>query len=116
MDGLEVKVELNDILDIYENEVSKNKIVNIMDIIRIIESNNYHIKNYNIFSVDSPKYRIVMSLNIKDKIINHYVARYILINKLDKYLDIRNCATRKDMGYDYAIMLVKKLGNLSYRK
>ena len=58
MDGLEVKVELNDILDIYENEVSKNtknkkkiynfeknKIVNIMDIIRIIESNNYHIKN-----------------------------------------------------------------------
>ena len=116
-----MKVELNDILDIYENEVSKNtknkkkiynfeknKIVNIMDIIRIIESNNYHIKNYNIFSVDSPKYRIVMSLNIKDKIINHYVARHILINKLDKYLDIRNCATRKDMGYDYAIGLVKK--------
>jgi len=121
MDGLEVKVELNDILDIYENEVSKNtknkkkiynfeknKIVNIMDIIRIIESNNYHINKYNIFTINIPKYRVVMSLGIKDKIINHYVARHILLKKLDKYLDIRNCATRKDMGYDYAIGLVKR--------
>ena len=43
------------------------------------------------------KRQIVMSLNIKDKIINHYVSRFILIPKLDKYLDIRNCATRKNI-------------------
>ena len=49
-----------------------------------------------------------MSLNIKDKIINHYVTRYILIPKLEKYLDIRNTATRKNMGYNYAIKLLKK--------
>ena len=47
-------------------------------------------------------------MNIKDKIINHYVARHILIKKLDKYLDIRNTATRQGMGHDYAIKLLIK--------
>ena len=116
-----MKVEVNDIINIYEKEICKNtknkkkllnfernKITNIFDIVNIIEKGNFHISKYNIFSINKPKYRIIMSLNIKDKIINHYVARYILLNKLDKYLDIRNCATRKNMGYDYAIKLVKK--------
>lgn len=121
MVGLKVKVNVNDIIDIYEKEVSvntknkskvynfeRNKIENIYDIKNIIENNNYKIKRYNIFTINSPKYRIVMSLNMKDKIINHYVARFILLPKLNKYLDIRNCATRKNMGYDYAIKLLKR--------
>lgn len=121
MGGLRVNVNVNDLLGIYEKEVSvntknkrkvynfeKNKIVNIFDIKYIIESGNYSITRYNIFSINCPKYRIVMSLNMKDKIINHYVSRFILIPKLDKYLDIRNTATRKNMGYDFAIGLVKK--------
>lgn len=116
-----MKVNVYDLLDIYEKEVSKNtknkkkvnnfernKIINIYSIKNIIESNNYKVNKYNIFSINSPKYRIVMSINIKDKIINHYVTRYILIPKLDKYLDVRNCATRKNMGYDYAIKLLLK--------
>ena len=121
MDGLKVKVNVNDIIDIYEKEVSvntknkskvynfdKNKMENIYDIKNIIESDNYKIIKYNIFTINSPKYRIVMSLNMKDKIINHYVARFILLSKLNKYLDIRNCATRKNMGYYYAIKLLKR--------
>lgn len=116
-----MEVNVYDLLDIYEKEVSrhtknkrkinnfeKNKIENIYDIKYLLEGNNYKIYRYNIFSISSPKYRIVMSLNIKDKIINHYVSRFILIPKLDKYLDIRNCATRKNMGYDYAIKLLIK--------
>ena len=116
-----MEVNVYDLLDIYEKEVSKNtknkrkinnfernKIENIYDIKNIIESGNYKVGKYNIFSINSPKYRIVMSINVKDKIINHYVARYILIPKLDKYLDMRNCATRKNMGYDYAIKLLIK--------
>ena len=116
-----MEVNIYDLLDIYEKEVSKNtknkrkvnnfernKMENIYDIKNILESNNYKVDKYNIFNINSPKYRIVMSLNIKDKIINHYVTRYILISKLDKYLDIRNCATRKNMGYDYAIKLLLK--------
>lgn len=116
-----MEVNVYDLLDIYEKEISKNtknkkkinnfernKIENIYDIKYLLEGNNYKIYRYNIFSISSPKYRIVMSLNIKDKIINHYVSRFILIPKLDKYLDIRNCATRKNMGYDYAIKLLIK--------
>lgn len=116
-----MEVNVYNLLDIYEKEVSKNtknkrkinkfeknKIENIYDIKNIIESGNYKVSKYNIFSINSPKYRIMMSINVKDKIINHYVARYILIPKLDKYLDIRNCATRKNMGYDYAIKLLIK--------
>lgn len=116
-----MEVNVYDLLDIYEKEVSKrtknkrkinnferNKMENIYDIKNIIESGNYKVGKYNIFSINSPKYRIVMSINVKDKIINHYVARNILINKLDKYLDTRNCATRKNMGYDYAIKLLLK--------
>lgn len=116
-----MKVRVNDILDIYEKEVSsntknkmkvfnfeKNKMENIYDIIYIIEKGNYKVYRYNIFTINSPKYRIVMSLNIKDKIINHYVTRNILIPKLDGYLDIRNCATRRNMGYDYGIKLLKR--------
>ena len=116
-----MKVNVNDIIDIYEKEVSvntknkgkvynfdKNKMENIYDIKNIIENDNYKITKYNIFTINSPKYRIVMSLNMKDKIINHYVARFILLPKLNKYLDIRNCATRKNMGYDYAIKLLKR--------
>lgn len=121
MGGLKVKVNVNDILNIYEKEVSINtknknkvynfekyKMMNVYDIKNIIEGDNYKICKYNIFTINSPKYRIVMSLNIKDKIINHYVSRYILIPKLDKYLDIRNCATRRNMGYDSAIKLLKR--------
>lgn len=105
-----MEVNIYNLLDIYEKEVSKNtknkrkvnnfernKMENIYDIKNILESNNYKVDKYNIFSINSPKYRIVMSLNIKDKIINHYVSRFILIPKLDKYLDIRNCATRKNI-------------------
>lgn len=116
-----MKVNEFDLLEIYEKEISvntknkdklyrfeRNKIENIYDIKYMIESGDYHIIKYNIFYISKPKYRIVMSLNIKDKLANHYVTRHILIPKLDKYLDIRNCATRKNMGYDYGIKLLKK--------
>lgn len=119
MVGLKVKANVYDLISIYEKEICKNtknknkinifernKIQNIFDIKSIIESGNYTVSRYNIFSIGRPKYRIVMSLSIKDKIINHYVARNILINKLDKYLDIRNCAARRNMGYDYGIRLL----------
>ena len=49
-----------------------------------------------------------MSQGIYDKVINHYIARYVLEYKLSKYLDIRNVATRKNMGSSYGIKLIVK--------
>jgi len=124
MDGLN-PVKYEDILDIYENTIAKNmknkkslfkfeinKMSNIHDIYNILSTlnPNYRCK-YNIFIIKEPKYRIVMSLGVKDKIINHYVTRYFLAPYLTKYLDIRNCATRKNMGTGYAYKLATKYMN-----
>lgn len=63
---------------------------------------------YNIFLIYEPKPRLIMSLNMPDKIINHYFTTNYLIPKLDKFLDDRNVATRIGKGTDYALRLVKK--------
>lgn len=52
-----------------------------------------------------------MSLSVKDKVINHFLTRYLLEPRLSKYLDSRNVATRKKMGTDGARKLVLKYIN-----
>jgi len=112
---------LDTILWLFEQEVSKNvknkhkvymfeknKFQNINRILEILKSGNYNGGKYNIFLIREPKHRIVMALDITDKLINHFVARFVLEVKLSKYLDSRNIATRKNMGTDYGIKLVKK--------
>ena len=116
-----MKVIYQQLLDIYDKEIrincrnknkvynfEKYKIQNITSIYNSLINNDYKPRKYNIFIIRDPKYRIVMSLSIRDKTINHYLARHILIPKLEKYLEMRNIATRKNMGSDYGIKLVKK--------
>ena len=116
-----MQVSLKDLKVVYETEIRKNvknrkKIFNfetqkleyLLDIKRVLENNLYDGGHYNIFLIYKPKLRVVMSQSIYDKVINHYVTRFILIPKLNKYLNNRNCATRKNMGIDYAIKLLKK--------
>jgi len=114
-------VRLNDIISIYEDEVRVNvrnkkkiyefekyKMIYIMYIYNILESNSYDGGRYNIFLIYYPKVRLIMSQNIIDKIINHYVSRYILEKKLSCYLKDFNVATRRNMGIDYGIRLLKR--------
>ena len=116
-----MRVNLSDLKLVYEQEIRKNvknrkkifkfetqKLEYLLDIKRILENNLYDSGRYNIFLIYKPKLRVVMSQSIYDKVINHYVSRFILIPKLSKYLNNRNCATRKNMGIDYAIKLFKK--------
>ena len=104
-------LKIDTIIDLFEKEISKNvknkhkvysfeknKLQNINHIYNILKSGNYNGGKYNIFLIKEPKHRIVMALDISDKIINHYIARHVLEKKLSKYLDIRNVATRKNMG------------------
>ena len=111
------------LLKLYDNEISKNvksknklikferhKLENIINICNCINE-NYFIKHYNIFLVYEPKVRVIMSLNIHDKLINHFMTRYVLEPKLTKYLDNRNIATRVGLGCDYGIKLIKKYIN-----
>ena len=114
-------LSIYDILYVYESEISKTvkhkkKLVNferhkmehIISIYNRLKNRDYKIRKYHIFLIYEPKCRIIMSLDLEDKIINHYFTRYHLIPKLSKYLDIRNVATRSGMGTDYGIRLTKK--------
>lgn len=114
-------VTISKILKIYNEEVSKNvrnkkkindfekyKITYLESIYNVLISNNYKPLRYNIFLIRDPKYRIIMSQGIYDKVINHYIARYVLEDKLSKYLDNRNVATRKNMGSSYGLKLLLK--------
>ena len=69
---------------------------------------NYIIRNYNIFLIYEPKVRIVMSLNVVDKLVNHVFTKEVLIPACESRLDIRNVATRKNMGSSYGIKLLRK--------
>lgn len=122
MVGLRVmEVNFNNIIKIYEKEVRVNtknkrkvyrfdryKMEYLIEIYDRLNNLGYGDLKYNIFLIRYPKYRVVMSLDIVDKVINHYVTRYMLMPKLERYLDIRNVATREGMGRDYGIRLVKK--------
>ena len=90
MDGLKMEVKFKDLLFIYEKQIScnvknkkkllnfeRNKFQNLINIYYDIKNNNYSVEHYNVFLIREPKKRIVMSINIHDKIINHYVTTFI---------------------------------------
>lgn len=117
------------LLNIYENEISKNiknkkklynfeinKLQNISNILKMLENSEVGHNKYNIFLIYEPKCRLVMSLSVEDKIINHFITRFSLEKNLTKYLDPRNVATRKGMGTDYGIKLALKYVNTIKRK
>lgn len=99
-----------------KNTLNKNKIYkfeeyytsNISHVFKLL--NNYKVGKYNIFLIKDPKYRIIMSQNINDKIINHLMAD-ILIKVLDKSLINTNVASRKGKGTSYGIKYLKKYLN-----
>jgi RNA-directed DNA polymerase len=117
-------VNINNLKEIYDYEVAinvknkqriynfdKNKMEYLLFMEDMLKSGTYYGGKYNLFIIKKPKVRLIMSQNIFDKTINHFVTRYILEPKLTKYLDERNCATRKNMGTSYAILLFKKYLN-----
>ena len=112
-----MKFEFDKLLDIYNREISKNTknkkkiyyydLYKFSNLNKLGDINKFDIK-YNIFYIKDPKYRIIMSMNIGEKIVSHYIAKYILLPKIDKYLDMRNVASRKKMGYSYAVKLLNR--------
>ena len=113
--------DINVIMDMYDkviktNTKNKKKIqkfenfysCNIAKIKETLITKSYVPGKYNIFLVKEPKTRIIMSQEIEDKIVNHLVAKYFLIDVFDKTLQDRNCATRKGKGTHYALRLFKK--------
>ena len=115
------RVTVREINDFYENELRRN-FKNKKRIIKFEMNKEEHIKNivdvlngnkefkhvYNIFLIFEPKARLIMALNIEDKIVNHYFTTKYLYPSIKKRVDDRNVATRTGMGTRRAIQLVRR--------
>lgn len=71
---------LVDRFEVYKSE-------HIINIKNRLESRNVMFDKYNIFMITDPKCRVIMSLNIEDKIINHlyqniYLLKHLKVNIL----------------------------------
>lgn len=116
--------DIKNIVDMYNKKVkitTKNKqkienfndyyTVNIAKLENALKQKSYEVGKYNIFLIEEPKIRVIMSQNIIDKLANHLVAQYFLIDILEKDLIEENIATRKNKGTKYGIDLTKKYLN-----
>ena len=131
MDGFVMKrvnnlyrqISMGDMLRLYQKQVkvntkNKHKIykfeeyftANITNVYHMFGNHNYKVSDYNIFLIRDPKYRIIMSQKMNDKIINHVMADY-LIQVLDSCLINTNVATRKGKGTHYGMRYLKKYLN-----
>lgn len=109
----------------YESEIrinTKNKMkiesfenhlfLHTINVKKMLMEENVKFHHYFIFLIKEPKYRIIMSQTIEDKIINHLVARYFLLDYFEPTLLDCNVATRKNKGGSYGIKLTKKYINM----
>ena len=97
-------------------QYEKNLFTNIYSLYISLLNETYKPMKFNIFKIYEPKVRIVMSSEISDKIVNHFVNNYYLIPLLDKKLIDSNVATRKNKGTSYADkLLIKYLNTLNLK-
>ncbi len=75
---------------------------NLYNIITSLYNENYSFSNYKLFLIREPKYRLIMSSNVSDKIVNHLISNYILIPALEKSMIDTNVAARIGKGSNYA--------------
>ncbi len=121
-------VTIENLMDVYKivrnNTRHKEKIFvfelffscNIISIYNRLKSEEYSHGRYNIFIIKEPKYRLIMSECMPDKIVNHLVSTYFLFPLIDPLLLPMNVATRPLMGSSKGIWYVKKyINNLKYK-
>lgn len=80
----------------------------IYKIYTMLKNRNYHMSSYNIFSIYEPKYRIIVSMKLTDKVVNHLVTRCILMPAIIPALIDQNVATRPGMGTSKGVQYYKK--------
>lgn len=84
---------------------------NLFTIYYILKSKCYKHSNYNIFLINDPKFRIIMSETLNDKIVNHLCSNYLLFPILEKKLILTSIATRSGLGTKAGIEYIKKYIN-----
>lgn len=85
----------------------------IISIKNTLEKKQYKPGKYNIFLIWEPKVRLIMSSSIRDKIINHLVSYFLLVDYFDGSFIDSCIATRENKGTHYGLKLVKKNLNIA---
>lgn len=106
-----LKCAYKEVMKTCKNKKSKyifnfNANVNIENIYRKLKNGAYEPLPYIVFPIYEPKPRLVMSQSISDKIVNHFIAKFILIPNLEKKLSDNNIATRINKGSSYGNKLM----------
>ncbi len=109
--------------EVFRNTKNKRKINNFKDykciyISRIyndLKNKNYQVGPYNVFTIYEPKKRTIVSQGIYDKIVNHLIARHILMPAVIPKLIDQNvasregCGTKKGLEYHYKYLNTCKI-------
>lgn len=98
----------------YKFNLYKN--INIENIYRVLKNGSYKPLSYILFVIYEPKPRLVMSQCVTDKIVNHFIAKFILIPNLESKLSDNNIATRVGKGSSYGNKLMIKYINTLRQK
>lgn len=104
---------------IYKKTTNKRKLINfelaytsnITKIYNTLHNKNYKHLQYNLFIIDKPKYRIVMSEKMADKIVNRLVCNHLLKPVILPKLIEQNVATRDEKGTSAGIDYIKRYIN-----
>lgn len=80
---------------------------NLKSIQFLLENKSYTHGSYHIFLIREPKYRLIMSESLSDKIVNHLVSKFVLQPLIYPILISTNVATRKEKGSSCAIQYFK---------
>ena len=87
----------------------------LLDILRKLNNRCYSFGKYRIFLIREPKYRLIMSEKMSDKIVNHLFTK-VCLGCLENSLVSMNVATRKDKGSKEAYNLfIKYINKLMYK-
>lgn len=84
---------------------------NLFTILFILKERKYQHGYYNIFLISDPKFRVIMSEGLNDKIINHLCSKYLLFPVLEKKMISTSVATRNRMGTKAGVFYIKKYIN-----
>lgn len=103
-----LKVTFRNKKEVFSFSLNLNE--NIYNILNKLKNGTYKFSKYNIFLIKEPKYRLIMSENFSDKIVNHLFSNE-LISVLDKTLIYSNVATRCCKGSNLAYKLFVKYTN-----
>jgi len=87
------------------------KCVYVSQIYRMLNSKTYKMGRYNVFKIYEPKERIIVSLNMYDKVVNNLVSKYILEPAILPCLVDTNVASRRNMGTRRGLELRKQFDN-----